>query len=119
MENSISATSNQFAARSDNVLKKKKEFHLVVLRSTVLPGTAETIVVPALEKSSGKRLGAGIRGLRESGVHAGRHSRSRFPRTGDTDARIAEPTHSRHFARGLSAGSRGECLKLRSAPLRW
>jgi GDP-mannose 6-dehydrogenase len=38
-------------------LKKKKEFHLVVLRSTVLPGTAETIVVPALEKSSGKRLG--------------------------------------------------------------
>ena len=39
------------------VLKKKNGFHLVVLRSTVLPGTAETIVVPALEKSSGKKLG--------------------------------------------------------------
>jgi GDP-mannose 6-dehydrogenase len=39
------------------VLKKKTGFHLVVLRSTVLPGTAETIVVPALEKSSGKKLG--------------------------------------------------------------
>ena len=39
------------------VLKKKIGFHLVVLRSTVLPGTAEIIVVPALEKSSGKRLG--------------------------------------------------------------
>jgi GDP-mannose 6-dehydrogenase len=39
------------------VLKKKKGFHLVVLRSTVLPGTAETIVIPALEKSSGKKLG--------------------------------------------------------------
>jgi GDP-mannose 6-dehydrogenase len=39
------------------VLKKKNGFHLVVLRSTVLPGTAETIVVPALEKSSGKQLG--------------------------------------------------------------
>ena len=39
------------------VLKKKDKFHLVVLRSTVLPGTAETIVVPALEKSSGKKLG--------------------------------------------------------------
>jgi len=39
------------------VLRKKNAFHLVVLRSTVLPGTAETIVVPALEKSSGKKLG--------------------------------------------------------------
>src|ERR1700726_1095818 len=39
------------------VLKKKNAFHLVVLRSTVLPGTAETIVVPTLEKSSGKKLG--------------------------------------------------------------
>ncbi|MGB8579965.1 MAG: UDP-glucose/GDP-mannose dehydrogenase family protein [Candidatus Sulfotelmatobacter sp.] len=39
------------------VLKRKDGFHLVVLRSTVLPGTAETIVVPALEKSSGKKLG--------------------------------------------------------------
>jgi len=40
------------------VLKKKKNgFHLIVLRSTVLPGTAETIVVPTLEKSSRKKLG--------------------------------------------------------------
>jgi GDP-mannose 6-dehydrogenase len=39
------------------VLKKKAEFHLVVLRSTVLPGTAESIVVPVLEKTSGKKLG--------------------------------------------------------------
>jgi GDP-mannose 6-dehydrogenase len=39
------------------VLKRKNAFHLVVLRSTVLPGTAESIVIPALEQSSGKRLG--------------------------------------------------------------
>jgi GDP-mannose 6-dehydrogenase len=38
-------------------LKKKDDFHLVVLRSTVLPGTAESIVVPTLEKASGKRMG--------------------------------------------------------------
>ncbi|HVI07307.1 MAG TPA: UDP-glucose/GDP-mannose dehydrogenase family protein [Candidatus Binatia bacterium] len=38
-------------------LKKKTSFHLIVLRSTVLPGTAESIVVPALESSSGKKLG--------------------------------------------------------------
>jgi GDP-mannose 6-dehydrogenase len=39
------------------LLRNKSSFHLVVVRSTVLPGTAETIVVPALEKSSGKKLG--------------------------------------------------------------
>ncbi|HVB55833.1 MAG TPA: nucleotide sugar dehydrogenase [Candidatus Acidoferrales bacterium] len=39
------------------ILKKKNSFHLVLLRSTVLPGTAETIVVPTLEKASGKRIG--------------------------------------------------------------
>jgi len=38
-------------------LKQKNSFHLVVLRSTVLPGTAESIVVPALENSSGKKIG--------------------------------------------------------------
>jgi GDP-mannose 6-dehydrogenase len=38
-------------------LMEKDSFHLVVLRSTVLPGTAESIVVPTLEKTSGKRMG--------------------------------------------------------------
>jgi GDP-mannose 6-dehydrogenase len=41
-------------------LRKKDTFHLVVLRSTVLPGTAESIVVPVLEKASGKTLGKGF-----------------------------------------------------------
>jgi len=40
------------------ILKKKSSFHLVVLRSTVLPGTAETVVVPTLEKASGKQIGS-------------------------------------------------------------
>jgi GDP-mannose 6-dehydrogenase len=38
-------------------LKQKKSQHIVVLRSTVLPGTTESLVIPTLEKASGGRAG--------------------------------------------------------------
>jgi GDP-mannose 6-dehydrogenase len=38
-------------------LKQKQERHTVVIRSTMLPGTVEGLVVPTLEASSGKRAG--------------------------------------------------------------
>jgi GDP-mannose 6-dehydrogenase len=38
-------------------LKDKKTYHSVVLRSTVVPGTARNIAIPALEKASGKIAG--------------------------------------------------------------
>ncbi len=39
------------------VLKTKPRPHTVVIRSTILPGTMESIVIPALERSSGKTVG--------------------------------------------------------------
>ena len=38
-------------------LKKKSGYHLVVVKSTVVPGTTDTHVLPALERASGKKAG--------------------------------------------------------------
>ncbi|MGH7596313.1 MAG: nucleotide sugar dehydrogenase [bacterium] len=38
------------------VLRHKKDYHLIVLRSTVLPGTVNRIILPLLEQESGKKL---------------------------------------------------------------
>ena len=38
-------------------LKRKPAHHVVVLRSTVLPGTTESVLLPILQKESGKRAG--------------------------------------------------------------
>jgi GDP-mannose 6-dehydrogenase len=39
------------------VLRDKNQPHVIVMRSTMLPGSLETVVVPALENSSGKKCG--------------------------------------------------------------
>lgn len=36
---------------------KKKDWHLVVIKSTVIPATTEDVIIPILERSSGKRVG--------------------------------------------------------------
>jgi GDP-mannose 6-dehydrogenase len=41
-------------------LQAKDGPHLVVLRSTMLPGTSEDVLIPILEKCSGKTLGHGL-----------------------------------------------------------
>lgn len=45
------------AASIGQALAKKEASHVVVVRSTMLPGSTEERVVPALERASGKRAG--------------------------------------------------------------
>ena len=39
-------------------VKKASDHHVVVIRSTMLPGSTEDVVIPTLEQASGKRAGA-------------------------------------------------------------
>jgi GDP-mannose 6-dehydrogenase len=41
-------------------LKQQDDYHVVVVRSTVLPGTTHSVVIPALERTSGKAYGDGF-----------------------------------------------------------
>ncbi|VVB60905.1 UDP-glucose 6-dehydrogenase AglM [uncultured archaeon] len=52
----IKESTKQIAA----VLKNKNSYHLVVVKSTVLPGTTQEVVLPLLEKYSGKKIGDDI-----------------------------------------------------------
>jgi len=57
-DGSINLDYIQEAAREiGEALRKKAKYHLVVVKSTVIPGTTENIVKPLLEKHSGKRCG--------------------------------------------------------------
>jgi UDPglucose 6-dehydrogenase len=42
------------------ILKEKNRWHLVVVKSTVLPGTTQNLVLPLLEQHSGKHVGTDL-----------------------------------------------------------
>lgn len=51
------AAINKVCAEIGAVLARKNGFHTVVIRSTILPGTTNSVIIPILEAESGKRAG--------------------------------------------------------------
>jgi len=43
-----------------SVLRYKKDYHIIILRSTVLPQTTERVLIPVIEKYSGRKFGVGF-----------------------------------------------------------
>lgn len=48
---------HEVAREIGTVLRDKIAYHVVIVKSTVVPGTTEDIVLPIIEKASGKRAG--------------------------------------------------------------
>ena len=47
----------QAASQIGSVLREKPTYHVVAVKSTVVPGTTNDVVTPLLEQSSGKKAG--------------------------------------------------------------
>ena len=50
----------EVSAQIGAVLKEKAGYHAVVVKSTVVPGTTDEVVLPILESESGKKAGSGF-----------------------------------------------------------
>lgn len=59
-DGSIDTSFIETAARSLGEVLAEKDGHLVVVKSTVTPGTTEEVIIPAIEETSGKRFGEGF-----------------------------------------------------------
>ena len=50
----------QAAEEIGKILAEKNSYHVVAVKSTVAPGTTERVIIPIIEKASGKKIGADI-----------------------------------------------------------
>ena len=93
-----------------DALRDKPTYHVVVVRSTVLPGTTHEHVIPTLEATFGQEIRRRVRRLREPGVPA-RGNRAQGLPPAAADARRPQPCRGRSADQGALRQHRGAALQ--------
>ncbi len=105
------ASCSSAAAQIGAALRDKPRYHLVVVKSTVVPGTTDSRVLPALEAASGKQAGADF----------GVGMNPEFLSEGEAVKRlhVSRPHRARRHRRALDRRARAglRALPRRDAPL--
>ena len=103
---STSRISNASASRSARRCKDKDDYHVVVVRSTVLPGTTHDVVIPALERDVGQEVRRRLRRLGQPRVPARRHRAQGLPQAAADAGRPQPRSRRRADTMALYAGDR-------------
>ena len=98
------ATSSPRSTRSGAGSAARDDYHVVVVASTVMPGSCEASCAPALERASGRRDRRHARPLLQPGVHRARERHPRHARAGHGPDRRVRPARGRRARARSTAG---------------
>ena len=116
---SLDALERVATSRSARRCRRAERRHTVVVRSTVLPGTTEGVVLPLLERGSRPHGRASTSASRSTRSSCARERRRRLRRSAEDRDRRARRGERRRRRRALREPARRRSSAFRSASPRW